>query len=450
VTRIIVVGAGNMGTKWLRTVRDFEGAHPVALVDVDIARASSVRDAEGLSHIAVAGTLDEVLEHVEADAIVDATVPAAHRSVATAALRAGLDVLSEKPAAASLAEALALAALAELHGGLLMVSQSRRFNPQLFALRAALPQLGRLGHLSARFFRGPHFGGFREQMASPLTVDMAIHLFDTARWIIGSNPTTFTAVETNPSWSWFEGAASASAVFGFSNGVTFSFDGSWANRGFDTSWNGEWRLGGENGSLIWSGDDPAVLQVVTADDHVDTTALQPDVDALGGLPGSLAAFLDARGSDVIPENEIHDNIRSLAMVEGVLLASSSARTVGVDELYRGAHDRAIAQVDGWGIPETAPVLASWASVDEALSRHAPGARRGGGGAPGRTSLRPSRRVVAIGSQQRRDLAARHCAARWSVAVRPSARCSNRHSRRWRCRGECADPPRGRSSCPRSP
>ncbi|MFD1715242.1 Gfo/Idh/MocA family protein [Amnibacterium flavum] len=375
MTRFVVVGAGNMGTKWLRTVRDSEGAEPVALVDVDVDRAVGTAAAESLGGIVVAGSLDEALDQIEADAIVDATIPAAHRGVATAAMRAGLDVLSEKPAAASLAEALALAALAELHGSLLMVSQSRRFNPQLYAVRAALPRLGSIGHISARFFRGPHFGGFREQMASPLTVDMAIHLFDTARWIADSDPVAVTAVESNPGWSWFDGAASAAAVFEFSNGVTFSFDGSWVNRGFDTSWNGDWRVGGDAGSLLWSGDDPAVIQVADGNEGYITETLEPDPDALESLDGSLAAFLAARQSTVVPENEIHDNIRSLVMVEGVLLAASEGRRVDVDDLFSDARRQAIDHADDWGVPEVVDVLRSWAAVDDALRRHAPGSTR---------------------------------------------------------------------------
>ena len=42
-----------------------------------------------------------MLERVDAEAVIDVTVPVAHRGVATTALRAGLPVLSEKPLAES-------------------------------------------------------------------------------------------------------------------------------------------------------------------------------------------------------------------------------------------------------------------------------------------------------------------------------------------------------------
>ena len=43
---------------------------------------------------------------------------------------------------------------------------------------------GEVGTVTTEFFKAPRFGGFREQMAYPLLVDMAIHQFDLARDLI--------------------------------------------------------------------------------------------------------------------------------------------------------------------------------------------------------------------------------------------------------------------------
>ena len=66
------------------------------------------------------------------------TVPQAHRVVNEQALRAGLPVLCEKPLAPTVAEALRQVALADVTGGLLMVSQSRRYFNHLAAFRGAV------------------------------------------------------------------------------------------------------------------------------------------------------------------------------------------------------------------------------------------------------------------------------------------------------------------------
>jgi predicted dehydrogenase len=123
-----------------------------------------------------------------AQALVNVTIPEAHHPVTTSALFAGLPVLGEKPAAEDVSRALSLAAAAEVTGELFMVSQSRRWNPQLSTLRSMTAHLGAVGTVTTEFFRAPHFGGFRDQMAHPLLVDMAIHAFDSARFLLDAEP----------------------------------------------------------------------------------------------------------------------------------------------------------------------------------------------------------------------------------------------------------------------
>jgi predicted dehydrogenase len=376
--RAIVVGAGNMGRKWLRTVRDHPTTTPVGLVDLDVALARRVADGEiGDGCLVVGASLDEVATATSADLVIDATVPAAHRPVTATALRLGLAVLGEKPAAPTLAEAIALAALAEAVGGVFVVSQSRRFNPQLVAVRRYLDDGATVGGLSARFFRGPRFGGFRDDMDSPLVVDMAIHLFDLARWVAGGTPTAVYARETNPSWSWYRGAASARAIIEFDggdggDGVDLSFDGSWAGLGHDTSWNGDWRIATDRGTVVWNGDEPATVQAAP-DQPVRT--IDPAADAGEGLPGSLSAFIASLDAGTAADNEIHDNIRSLAIVEAVLASSASGERVLIADVLEAARNDARASADDWGMPEIVPVLDGWASVAAALDGVVPGAPR---------------------------------------------------------------------------
>ena len=56
------------------------------------------------------------------------------------------------------------------------------------ACAAQIARLGRLGLVACDVFKAPHFGGFRDEMAYPLLMDMAIHQFDLARDLIGSEP----------------------------------------------------------------------------------------------------------------------------------------------------------------------------------------------------------------------------------------------------------------------
>ena len=99
-------GAGLMGQTWLRTLRESADAELVGLVDLDVAAARRSADEAGHATVPVAQTLPAILELVDAQAVIDVTVPVAHRGVATTALRAGLAVLSEKPLADSVSSEL--------------------------------------------------------------------------------------------------------------------------------------------------------------------------------------------------------------------------------------------------------------------------------------------------------------------------------------------------------
>jgi predicted dehydrogenase len=169
----------------------------------------------------------EVAARTGADAVVDLTVPAAHHPVTTAALFAGLPVLGEKPAAETLAQALSLAAASEVTGKLFMVSQARRYDPHLRAYKERVRALRPIGILANGFFREVRIGGFREEMAHPLLLDMAIHHFDAARFLLDADPVAVYCEEFNPAWSWYRGDAAATATFEMSGGERYVYTGSW-------------------------------------------------------------------------------------------------------------------------------------------------------------------------------------------------------------------------------
>ena len=75
------------------------------------------------------------------------------------------------------------------------------------------PNEGPQHHVTlADFFIGAHFGGFRDEMAHVLLLDMAIHTFDQARKILGADPVSVYCHEFNPAGSWYAGASSAGSA----------------------------------------------------------------------------------------------------------------------------------------------------------------------------------------------------------------------------------------------
>lgn len=278
--------------------------------------------------------LEQALAELRPDFLVDVTVPEAHHDVTLPALAAGVPVLGEKPMADTMERARAMVAASERSGVLYMVSQSRRYHAQLQALRRLIVEhVGDLGILNADFYIGPHFGGFREEMPSPLILDMAIHTFDAARYLSGADPVSVYCEEFNPPWSWYRGAASATVMFEMTGGLRYTYRGSWCAEGRITSWESEWRAVGPHGTATWDGHQPPVAEVVTQQgkflSDVETRTVAVD-NIPAGITGSLLDFLNALKTGATPMGECHDNIKSLAMVFAAIESAATGRRIAVE------------------------------------------------------------------------------------------------------------------------
>ncbi|MFC4123024.1 Gfo/Idh/MocA family protein [Nonomuraea zeae] len=331
--RVVQVGAGSMGLAWLRTLTAAPGVELVGVADLDPARAEAAVRAAG-ADVKVDSSLGRLLAATDPDAVVNVTVPAAHAEVNIEALFAGIPVLCEKPAAPTLAEAIVQVAAAEAAGRLLMISQSRRYFAALAEYRRRIGELGTPGLLTTEFFRGPRFGGFRDEMEQPLLVDMAIHAFDAARHLLGAEPVSVMCESWNPAWSWYRGDAAATATFLFDDGTRYVFTGAWCADGLETSWNGRWRAVGSAGTATWDGEDRV------------TSSLGGEVNVPRGaeeqIAGALAEFVAALRTGARPSGAIARNLRSLAMVEAAVRSAESGTRVRIGALLDQAHQDALA------------------------------------------------------------------------------------------------------------
>ncbi|WP_223410636.1 Gfo/Idh/MocA family protein [Occultella gossypii] len=360
--RLVQVGAGSMGRAWLNVIAANPDTELVGLVDLDLDGATAALAAAPAGPAAgdvVVGTdLVAVARETGATAVVDVAVPTAHHAITTAALFAGLDVLGEKPVTETVAEALSVVAATQVTGRRVVVSQSRRYLREAFQLREAARVLGTAGTLAVDFYKAPHFGGFRERMPQPLIVDMAIHQFDLARFLLDADPVAVYAESFNPPWSWFDGDASAIATFEMSDGARFSYGGSWCAPGLETSWNGDWRLSASRGSATWDGDRMPVVEGPATVDLTDVA------DPGRELVGSLAAFVAGmRGAPVMCE--VADNVLSLAMVEAAVASAASRQRVAIDDVLERAYADALAAEQR---DDVRAALLSWPSVREGLGR----------------------------------------------------------------------------------
>jgi predicted dehydrogenase len=122
--RVGVIGIGNMGWHHARVLSLLRDAELVGVADPDEARGKLARDQFGCRWFA---DFQALLGEVEAVCVAVPTL--LHHSVGLACLRAGVDVLIEKPIAATQEEASELIQAAETAGRLLQVGHIERFNP---------------------------------------------------------------------------------------------------------------------------------------------------------------------------------------------------------------------------------------------------------------------------------------------------------------------------------
>jgi predicted dehydrogenase len=137
-----VIGAGAFGSNHLRVIRELsagsgDSVRLAAIVESDPARAQALHAAfpnSRIFHDVDACIAARALGEIELHAASVCAPTSAHAAVAGALLQAGIDVLVEKPIAASLAEADALIELASRHQRILQVGHLERFNPAVLAV----------------------------------------------------------------------------------------------------------------------------------------------------------------------------------------------------------------------------------------------------------------------------------------------------------------------------
>lgn len=131
--RVAVIGVGDFGRNHVRVYRELENVELVGVLDANTERAAEV--AKEFSTAALSN-YESLAGRVDA---VSLAVPTAnHARVGCTLLEQKIDVLVEKPIAASLQEADALITTARKHGRILQVGHLERFNPAVLAVEPIL------------------------------------------------------------------------------------------------------------------------------------------------------------------------------------------------------------------------------------------------------------------------------------------------------------------------
>ncbi|GGG01576.1 Gfo/Idh/MocA family protein [Paenibacillus abyssi] len=325
--RVIQIGLGFWGGGWAGVIANSPWTELVALVDFDEKTLNAVGESVGVPQNRRFTSLSDALKNVEADAALVVVPPQAHEAVAIEALEAGLHCMIEKPFAPTLSSSNKIVEKAEEVGRYVMITQSFRFRRGPRTVKRLIEEgaVGKIETIYGRFRKAPPFSGFRAEMEEPLIVDMAIHHFDYIRGIFGVEPDWVRARSYNPSWTWFNGNASAFVEFETNDGTMISYTGSWVSRRPHTTWDGAWEIHGTHASILW--DENRVLlyphgnvigetvfrpRTLEISDDILEVSLET-VEEEERL-GTVKEFVTAVQADRLPETHGKDNLRSLGLV----------------------------------------------------------------------------------------------------------------------------------------
>ena len=333
--RGVLVGCGGMSLTWVRVARKIPDFELVGFVDIDLDAAKTrAADYGEMDRLEISTDLSKTLENTRPDVVFDCSIPETHAEVTLEALGAGCHVLGEKPLADSMENARQVVKAAEEAGKVYAVMQNRRFDANIRRLRRVIEsgEIGALTTLNSDFYKGRHFGGFRDIMPHVLLLDMAIHTFDAARLILGADPVSVYCKEWNPPGSWFKQDASAVAIFEMDNGIVYTYRGSWCSEGLETTWECDWRVIGDQGSILWDGADGFNGQAGVVGSKYRDLEVEPAsaADKQDGHEGLIRDFVRCIRNGETPETVGSDNIKSLAMVFGAIVSAAKKEPVPVE------------------------------------------------------------------------------------------------------------------------
>jgi predicted dehydrogenase len=208
--RVGVIGCGYWGPNLVRVFNEIEGAEVVSVSDLRVGRREFIKKRFPL--VDTTASFEEVINDSSIEAVVIATPPETHYSIAQEALRAGKHILVEKPLALTSVDAERIVETATRLGKSVAVGHLFLYAPPIIAIRTLLQQ-GELGEIyyvsSTRSNLGP------PNTRTDVLWDLAPHDISIVLDLMGEPPEALEA-----QGGWFTNRDLAEAVF-----LTMHFSG---------------------------------------------------------------------------------------------------------------------------------------------------------------------------------------------------------------------------------
>lgn len=176
--RILLIGAGTMGSLHARVIAQSTVASLAAVIDGREDAGRALADRFGASWLPAVDDLRNI------DAVVVAASTEAHFDLARVVLEAGKPMLIEKPVADSLEKTLAVIELSEARGVPMMCGLLERFNPAVITAQALVDD--------PKFITATRHSPYAPRIRTGVGWDLLVHDVDLASRMLGGEPSSIS------------------------------------------------------------------------------------------------------------------------------------------------------------------------------------------------------------------------------------------------------------------
>ena len=352
---IAFVGCGGIADHYLQVYRDLEWVEMAVCMDVNPDRAIHAVAQLGENSSARATTNFADVLGDDVDVVVINSPNHLHREQAVAALAANKHVLVQKPLAATLADAQAIADAAESakqRGVISGLYMSYFDQPLMHDLKEKIDAgyFGDIAHLYARLMhRGglslskeilsgqQNWRGSIAQTGGGAFIQLAVHYVHLFGWMMNSEVVRVMAMTKNLHCPGIESEDLACAILEFSNGALATLDMAWNTTGEQLS------LHGTLGTAEYIGNKTLLLHSIAQGSHMEKTAApgtaaQQEISeiiapALGDSSNPFnqhRMFLEAVRDGREPFVSIASGADDLRVVQAVYESAKSGKAIGID------------------------------------------------------------------------------------------------------------------------
>ncbi len=326
-----LLGAGRIGKVHAAAIANTPNARLVAVADAFPEAAQALADQYG----ATVRSIDEIMADASIDAIFITTPTDMHSDLIEQGARAGKKIFCEKPIDLDVQRVRDCLAVVEETGALLMVGFNRRFDPNFRGVRDTIDS-GAIGDVEMISITsrdpGPPPVSYMERSGG-LFKDMTIHDFDMARFLLGEEPVSVSAVGSvlvDPAIADVPDIDSAAVTLVTASGKIAQIANSRrATYGYDQRVEVHGSLGLARADNIHE----STVQVAGAHGYTKAPLMNFFLERY--MPAyniEVAAFVDSALNGTPPPATGQDGLQALVLAEAARRSNAERRTVDVSEI----------------------------------------------------------------------------------------------------------------------